>query len=149
MIRPCDEIAIEHFFDKDYNPKHDVSLFLYKADITNIKLLTNTLILNTNKPDKFYTNFLKQNFLPPTFYYQKNNDGGVRITQLDSQEVVNERLLLELENAKKVQKITKKSILKSKRKQEILEIATLFKNLAQAKVRRVKFEEFTTVLPFR
>ena len=149
LIRPCDEIAIEHFFDKDYNPKHDVSLFLYKADITNIKLLTNTLILNTNKPDKFYTNFLKQNFLPPTFYYQKNNDGGVRITQLDSQEVVNERLLLELENAKKVQKITKKSILKSKRKQEILEIATLFKNLAQAKVKRVKFEEFTTVLPFR
>ena len=136
LIRPCDEIAIEHFFDKNYNPKHDVSLFLYKADITNIKLLTNTLILNTNKQEKFYTNFLKQNFLPPTIYYQKNNDGGVRITQLDSQEVIDEKLLLELENPKRVQKITKRSILKSKRRQDILEIATLFKKLAQTEIKK-------------
>ena len=152
LLRPCDEISISYFFDPNYNPKHEPSLFLYKADISNVKLLTNSLILNSNKPSNFYANFYKKNVLPPTFYYNTNEQGLIKISQVESQETVNEDLIVELEKGERscIRKIRPKSICKRAFSKEIQEIANIFKNLTGIqKIKKVRFEEVVFIIPFR
>ena len=129
LLRPCDEISIACFFDQNYNPKHEPTLFMYKADIGNVKLLTNSLIINTNKNNKFYANFYKKNFLPPTFYYHNNKNGLTNIEQIESQESVNETLIEELERGEitAIRKIGTRSICKKTFPKEIINVANIFK----------------------
>ena len=47
LLQPCDEIAVEHCFNKKINTKEHPVLDHYRADLNNVKLLENNMILNT------------------------------------------------------------------------------------------------------
>ena len=67
VLVPCAEIFLEHYFRKHKSTKEDHTLRI-KADISNVKILTNTLLVNSNRKENFYKNFFENNHLPPTFY---------------------------------------------------------------------------------
>ena len=81
VLVPCAEIFLEHYFSKHKSTKEDHTLRI-KADISNVKILTNTLLVNSNRKENFYKNFFENNQLPPTFYVSQD-DGRTMIRRLD------------------------------------------------------------------
>ena len=88
FLSPCKEISLEDFqANRDNINLDSYSAGVYKTDITSLKLINNLLIINSNKKDLFYKNFLSQNSLPENFYYNKNETGNALVRTLcDMQE---------------------------------------------------------------
>ena len=74
LLLPCTEIYLQNYFqqNKDFGGTSDHSV---RADISDVKLLTNSLILNTNKTSRFYNNFFQKHTLPPSFYLSEDSSG--------------------------------------------------------------------------
>ena len=73
VLVPCAEIFLEDYFRRHKSASEDQTLRV-KADISNVKVLTNTLLVNSNRRENFYSNFFDNNHLPPTFYVSQDDD---------------------------------------------------------------------------
>ena len=73
ILVPCAEIFLEDYFRKHKSSSEEHTLRI-KADIANVKILTNTLLVNYNHKENFYRNFFQDNQLPPTFYVSQDDD---------------------------------------------------------------------------
>ena len=73
ILVPCAEIFLNDYFNK-YRPASDEQKLRVKADISNVKILTNSLLVNSNRSENFYKNFFQENQLPPTFYVSQDDN---------------------------------------------------------------------------
>ena len=149
FLVPCDEVYLEHFYARKNNLVKE-PLFYYKADISNIKLLTNILIVNSNKKQKFYNHFQNNHSVPPTFYYNKT-ESGAQLRQLhdfQSDEDLCEELSDTVNRINKIRTFFNNSSLMSGilrtargyREEQIFQISALIKGAHRKK--RVKFYDF-------
>ena len=113
-LSPCSEIYLSDFFRASRLEKEKIVSNYYKADISSCKLLNNLMILNTNKNEKFYRNFIQTNNLPPSFYYNKTNNGDVLLRRIPELQDVNEAKLLEelAETAQIIGRVIKQPLLR-------------------------------------
>ena len=144
---PCAEIFLEHYFRKHKSTKEDHTLRI-KADISNVKILTNTLLVNSNRKENFYKNFFENNHLPPTFYVSQD-DGRTMIRRLDEFDPQTESEDLQfyvnlIRKLKKKQKVSDAGILTSPRRKKINSIVQHLQPRAENK--QVRFNEKVTCL---
>ena len=130
FLVPCTEIYLKDFFRKKQGLEEPELATYYKADISSVKLLTNTLILNSNKTAKFYSNFFDKHSVPPSFFLNQD-ESGARVRQLHDFD--NEGVVEELENTVQlVQKLKLqsgeklKSAISTQRARDIKSISRLF-----------------------
>merc|ERR1712074_31214 len=144
------ELLNRKFFLNDYFSKHkpiaENQKLRIKVDIGNIKLLTNSLLVNSNRSENFYRNFFEENRLPPTFYVsQDDTRTQVRrleeITQQDDSENLEFHINL-VRKFMKRQPRSKSSILLNSRKIQINKIVEHLK--PQQPRKRVRFNEQVT-----
>ena len=113
-----------------HNSASEEQKLRFKADISNLKLLTNTLLVNSNKKENFYRNFFQNNQLPPTFYISQDDDRAMvrRLEELNPLED-EEDLQYDINMIRKLQGNTwrhhGKSILVTSRKKQINKIKLL------------------------
>ena len=115
------------------------------------------MILNTNRNEKFYNNFLSQNQVPPLMMCQSDEQGIIRLQPVfdAEQEQINEKLIKELKNSYVRQIIVKPIIKKTKepinrnhvsyRHRMIEQISSKFKNLSNP-TKVVKFASQVEVI---
>ena len=86
VLVPCEEILLEDYFRKHKSSSEEQTLHI-KADISNVKILTNTLLVNSNRKKFFNRNFFQDNQLPPTFYVSQDDNRALvrRLEELDPQ----------------------------------------------------------------
>ena len=147
VLVPCAEIFLEDYFRKHKTTSEDYTLRI-KADISNVKILTNTLLVNSNRKENFYKNFFESNCLPPTFYISQDDGRTMirRLDELDSQTEAEDlqfyvNLIRKLQNRQKAPNV---SILISPRQQKINNIVQHLKPIAKNK--QVRFDSKVTEL---
>ena len=136
LLLPCAEIYLENYFqrNKDFGGTSDHSV---RADISDVKLLTNSLILNTNKVSKFYNNFFQKHQLPPSFYLSDDGSGPKvqTLDELTTEETEQLRYIVAMVRRCR-QHHDKSSILINNRRKQIREIVH---HLKGKETRRVSF----------
>ena len=142
ILIPCAEIFLNDYFSK-HKPTTENQKLRIKADISNIKLLTNSLLVNSNRSENFYKNFFQENQVPPTFYVsQDDNRTQVRrleeITQQNNADDLEFHINLVRKCMKRPQ-LSKCSILSNPRKNQINKIVQHLK--PKRPVKRVRFDE--------
>ena len=145
VLVPCAEVYLADYFTK-HKPTTEDNKLRIKADLSNIKLLTNSLLINSNRSENFYRNFFRENQLPPTFYVsQDDNRAQVRnleeITQSDSPN----NLEFDIHLVRTFMKRTpsaRKGILSNIRTRQICNIVKHLK--PHQTVKRVKFNQQVT-----
>ena len=147
VLVPCAEIFLEDYFRKHKTTSEDYTLRI-KADISNVKILTNTLLVNSNRKENFYKNFFESNCLPPTFYISQDDGRTMirRLEELDPQPEAEDlqfyvNLIRKLQNRQKAPNV---SILISPRQQKINNIVQHLKPIAKNK--QVRFDSKVTEL---
>ena len=147
ILVPCAEVFLNDYFSR-HKPIAEDQKLRVKVDIGNIKLLTNSLLVNSNRSENFYRNFFEENRLPPTFYVsQDDTRTQVRrleeITQQDDSENLEFHINL-VRKFMKRQPRAKSSILLNSRKIQINKIVEHLK--PQQPRKRVRFNEQVTCL---
>ena len=144
---PCAEIFLEDYFRK-YRSATEESSYRIKADISNVKILTNTLLVNSNRSQNFYKNFFQDNQLPPTFYISQD-DGRALVRRLEEMAPQCEADDIEyqinlIRKLRKKQANSNTSILSNTRKKQVYSIVQHLR--PQQVVKKVSFDEKVTCL---
>ena len=147
IIVPCAEIFLTDYFSKHKSITENQKLRI-KADISNVKLLTNSLLVNSNQNKNFYRNFFQENQLPPTFFVSQD-DTRTQVRRLEeiTQPDYTEDLEFSINLVRKFMKrppLSKGSILSNARKKQINNIVHHLK--PQRVIKRVRFNEQVTCL---
>ena len=90
-IRPLDEITIRTFLESNNIKKISGPLPTFKTDISLLKIVKPNILVNSNKMENFYQNFLNNNEVPKSLYIS-NKDGG---TLRDWEEVIDQEDIVE------------------------------------------------------
>ena len=147
ILVPCAEVFLNDYFSKHKPTTEDQKLRI-KADISNVKLLTNSLLVNSNRSENFYKNFFQENQVPPTFYVsQDDNRTQVRRLEEITHQNNSEDLEFHINLVRKFMKrppLSKCSILSNARKKQINKIVQHLK--PQQTIKRVRFNEQVTCL---
>ena len=147
ILVPCAEIFLEDYYRKHKLATEEMS-YRIKADISNVKILTNTLLVNSNKSQNFYKNFFQDNQLPPTFYISQD-DERAQVRRLEEMAPQYETDDIEyqinlIRRMRKKQTHSNTSILSNIRKKQVFSIVQHLR--PQQVVKKVRFDEKVTCL---
>ena len=161
FIRPLTEITLDKFLSTTGKKNISSPIPAYKADISLVKLVTNNLLISTNKQNKFYENFLGNNQIPEPLYVQGGLSGANLRTwqEVLDQEKISDNIFQEINaadelvNFVKLKSMEQKIILKiRKTDRAFMEVVNMARNMynlphldAEKSIHKIQFKEEVNV----